>query len=729
MQVLRPMSTHHLMRMVTGCWLICLLFLISGQARIALSQEVTWIEPAPEHAWPDSVPWWLRNNLRTMQTNLPAYEATLEVDSLIFDLDRFSVNTLIINAGGIMAFYPTKLPFHYVNPYMQPQMLGDVIAKCHARNIRVIVRFDFSRMHRSIFEANPDWCYISPDGERIINDDMYMASINAPYVQEKALEIIEEVMQMYPIDGIFINMPGYHTRNHYEGTYHGIDQNEHDRKRFHSWSGGMELPATEDQNDPAFRKYQEFKSFTAKDWIKKVHQVVKSNNPHVAVCTYMDDHVDIIRHESLTRGLPRWPYLSSDNVNSTIHSHPDKIVSNASIQQISFQSRYNAIEPEETAIRLYQNLANGSGLDMSLMGDFRDYEDERNFAIWEAMYAHHKTYEPYFGRYESPAEICLISPGYWPGGVAAEEYRGIQRMLKEAHLQFDIIEAEELVEQANRLQRYDLFILPRIRDLDDSTINLFRQLCLSGKLVIATSQTLRDNPAALEDLFGAQIRKFEEDGSGYYLHTDQSSVLGHLSGQSLLFWKYFLGFYDFAKADTSFLEIYTPGRPGPPEKIGGHEPTGYHAIGLKSQGNGLAVLLPLDLGRIYYLEGFEQHKNILLDLIDLALPEVTDLLQTDAHEQVEVILQKYATNIPSNLGKPRDEGMLLHLINLTGFGINTYFSPVPVHNIHLRIRTGFEPSAVLSMIKDKKIEFAFHDGYVFLTIDQLGQFDGILLKR
>lgn len=54
--------------------------------------------------WPDSIPWWKANNLRVIQTNLPAYEAaTLDPDSLVADLIHFSANTLIINAGGIMA--------------------------------------------------------------------------------------------------------------------------------------------------------------------------------------------------------------------------------------------------------------------------------------------------------------------------------------------------------------------------------------------------------------------------------------------------------------------------------------------------------------------------------------------------------------------------------------------------------------------------------------------------
>ena len=314
-----------------------------------------------------------------IQTNLPAYEAGLDVDSLVADLIYFSANTLLINAGGIMAFYPTQLEFQYTNPFMKDNMLQEVIATSHAAGIRVMVRFDFSRAHKSIFEKHPEWFYLSPQGRRIINDDMVAVSINAPYEQEQLFNIVGEVIERYDVDGIFLNMPGYQTRNPYIGKYYGIDQNEFEKKRFSVFSNGLKLPVEENTNDPVFQKYQEFKKVTTEELMQRLHKLVKTKNKNIAICTYSEKYVDIIRHESQTNSLPYWPYNASDNVSSTANSYPDHIVSNASIQQISFQSRYNAIEPEEVAIRLYENIANGSGLDISLMGDFQDYEDERNY--------------------------------------------------------------------------------------------------------------------------------------------------------------------------------------------------------------------------------------------------------------------------------------------------------------------------------------------------------------
>jgi len=233
-------------------------------------------------------------------------------------------------------------------------------------------------------------------------------------------------MDDYPIDGIFLNMPGYQVNNSYAGKYEGIDQNEYDRKRFFDYSRGKALPVNEDKDDPLYQEYVKFKAATVEEWSKRLYEMVKAKSNQIAICTYSDRYVDIIRQESQNMlTLPYWPYMASDNLNDATHSYPHHIISNASIQQLSFQSRYNAIEPEEVAIRLYENIANGSGLDVSLMGDLRGYEDERNFDVIKKICAFHRAHEAYFGRYRSVAEIAVVAPGPWPAGSSMQEYSGI----------------------------------------------------------------------------------------------------------------------------------------------------------------------------------------------------------------------------------------------------------------------------------------------------------------
>ncbi len=89
--------------MKNKCFALLLLSLIISFGCTHKKQNLFDTQPGLSE-WPAEMPWWKANNLRLIQTNLPAYEAGLNVDSLIADLQYFSANVLLINAGGIMAF-------------------------------------------------------------------------------------------------------------------------------------------------------------------------------------------------------------------------------------------------------------------------------------------------------------------------------------------------------------------------------------------------------------------------------------------------------------------------------------------------------------------------------------------------------------------------------------------------------------------------------------------------
>jgi hypothetical protein len=670
--------------------------------------------------------WWKRNNLRVIQLNLPDYEAkNIQPNEIVEDLLKYSANTLIINAGGIMAFYPSKLENHFINPYMRPGVLGEIVQKCHQNNIKVMVRFDFSRADKTIFDKHPDWFYISPKGDRMINTDKYVVSINAPYMQEEAFKIIIEVIEMFPIDGIFQNMPGYQTRNPYENLYQGIDQNEYDKKAFYAYSG-LNLPLVENKEDSVFRKYEEFKKHSTEAWQEKLYHLVKAKNKNIAICTYAEKFVDIIRHESQSNSLPYWPYSASDNVGNAGNSYPDHIISNASIQQISFQSRYNAVEPEEVEIRLWENIANGSGLDMSMMGDMRGYEDERNFEVYKKVYGFHKANEKFYGKYQSLAKIALIAPGAWPSGNKMQEYRGIMLMLKEAHLQFDIIEDTQIERHAERLKKYKIVIFPDITYLSENAIKLLQNVSKDGVNLIATNNSFSDNTQALKGLFGAEVIKKELDGTGNYLKIDNPNLFGRLKGQSMIHWKFNLAQYDFEKTNTNHLPVLAKGRPGPPELIGGHDPMGYFGMSVKNFGTSKNVILPLNLGKLYYLHGYEQNKNILLDILQYLNSQVFEELKTNAHPRVEMILKEFKYNVENK--KKATDGKILHLINLTGFSGNTFFEPLPVHQIQVSIKSERIPKKAFYLTSKKPMLFSTKNGVISFTVAKLEAYEAVVFE-
>jgi hypothetical protein len=82
--------------------------------------------------------WWKKNNLRMVQLNLRETDARLDVPDLVRRLKDMDANALMMNTGGIVAFYPTGLDCHWRNPHLlRPDgtvrdLVGEVVTACHA---------------------------------------------------------------------------------------------------------------------------------------------------------------------------------------------------------------------------------------------------------------------------------------------------------------------------------------------------------------------------------------------------------------------------------------------------------------------------------------------------------------------------------------------------------------------------------------------------------------------
>jgi uncharacterized lipoprotein YddW (UPF0748 family) len=125
------------------------------------------IEP-PESA---SAEWW-RRPFRIFQTNIREVDSGLDVAAVVDDIAGLGANVWLLNAGGIVSHYPSRLPHQHPSPWLKDRpggdLLKDAVEEAHRRGVRVMARCDFSKVHRDVFEAHPDWCYLSPKGERQI---------------------------------------------------------------------------------------------------------------------------------------------------------------------------------------------------------------------------------------------------------------------------------------------------------------------------------------------------------------------------------------------------------------------------------------------------------------------------------------------------------------------------------------------------------------------------------
>jgi hypothetical protein len=105
------------------------------------------------------VPPWFRRVLRWGQTNIT------ERDPVRYDIPwwreywkRTEVQGVIINAGGIVAYYPSKFPLQHRAEFLNGRdLFGELTRAAHDDGLAVLARMDSNRAAEDLFRDHPDW--------------------------------------------------------------------------------------------------------------------------------------------------------------------------------------------------------------------------------------------------------------------------------------------------------------------------------------------------------------------------------------------------------------------------------------------------------------------------------------------------------------------------------------------------------------------------------------------
>lgn len=210
---------------------------------------------------------WYERPLRLVQTVLreidaPDYDAERVVDYV----QRIKGNALVINGGGLWAFYRTEHPLQRVIPGMKGDIVGEVVEAARARGIHVLVRVDFRGGPPSVYEAHPDWFAHDLHGvPRKIRGGLYAAPVLSPYRNEGyGFDVVREILENYDVSGIWENAPGFvhpggeerPSAEDAEARYWRqlVPHDPHTRRAFRD-ATGEELPSGEDREDPVYRRF------------------------------------------------------------------------------------------------------------------------------------------------------------------------------------------------------------------------------------------------------------------------------------------------------------------------------------------------------------------------------------------------------------------------------------------------------------------------------------------
>lgn len=399
------------------------------------------------------MPWWLDNNLRMIQNNLRDIDAGMDVQKWFEEIRASHCNCVMVGAGGISSFFPTKLPFQTPSPYLKGDLLGDIVRICHENGVRVIARFDFSKTHERLLDEHPEWYYVSESGEHLHYNDTAATCVCGEYQQKKSIEILREVIENYPVDGVFFNMFGFQTKD-YSNVEHGICNCASCRAAYKAFSG-RELPRGDSWKTD--ETYAAFKAKVVREQLVRIKNAVKEMNPEVAVCTYHPS-ADIIREESnsaVDRPLPFFLYSASENCQSAQSWAGEKTMLNCAINAVDIFYRFQGVAPEMTKLRLYENIASGSQLDFCIIGDFADYPDRAGVMQCARCSPSTRKTRAFSGHLKSRSRVLLYRPS-----KSDKEYIGWFILLKQAHVLFDVLDHVAAEDHPERASGYDVLIVP-----------------------------------------------------------------------------------------------------------------------------------------------------------------------------------------------------------------------------------------------------------------------------
>ena len=472
------------------------------------------------------LPWYRRAYLWG-QTNIT------EKDPVRYDIDwwrgywkRTQVQAVIINAGGIVAYYPSKFPLHHRAEFLGDRdLFGGLTKAAHADGIFVMARMDSNRTAEDFFKAHPDWFARDVNGQPYRAADKYIACINSPYYDEYLPDVLREIIERSRPDGF--------TDNSWAGLgRESICYCDNCTRKFKAKTG-KELPRKPDWNDQAYR-----------DWIMWSYarrtEVWELNNR----TTRAAGGPDCI-----------WSGMNSGSVTAQARSFRDlkEICARADIVMLDHQRRdddtgfqqngdtgkrvhallgWDKLAPESMAMYQsgpgYYRVASKPAAEArmwmiaGIAGGIQPWwhhvgayhEDRRMYKSAEPIMRWWKTNEQYLVNRTPIANVGVVwsqrNTDFFGREAAVEvvdaPYTGFMHALIRARIPYISIHADEIERQGASLQ---LLILPNVGALSDAQVSAIRRFVERGGSLFATGATGLFNEwgdprpdFALADLFG-----------------------------------------------------------------------------------------------------------------------------------------------------------------------------------------------------------------------------------
>ncbi len=473
---------------------------------------------------------WYRRTLRWGQTNIT------EIDPARYDIawwrrhwQRTRTQGVIINAGGIVAYYPSRVPLHRPAQFLGGRdLFGELCQAAHEDRLVVFARMDSSRAHEDFYRAHPDWFAVDAAGRPHKAGETFVTCVNGPYYDDHIPAILREIAERYHPEGF--------TDNSWSGLGRAtICYCENCQRKFHDRTG-KDIPRARDWNDSAYREWirwnydrrleiWDLNNRTTKAaggpdciWSGMNSGSLSGQCESFRDCRAICARADIIMLDHQARSDASG-FQHNGEAGKLMHGLLgwDKLIpeSMAMYQAGKPTFRLASKPPAEARLWMLDGIAGGLQPWWHHVGAY--HEDRRMYRTAEPVYRWHEENEEYLVGRQPIASVGVVWSQQNTDFFGRDDadlfvewpWRGVTQALIRARVPYLPVHADDIERD---LARFSVLVLPNLGAMSDAQVASVRRFGERGGGVVATGESSRfdewGDPRpdfALADLFGAHV--------------------------------------------------------------------------------------------------------------------------------------------------------------------------------------------------------------------------------
>jgi len=673
---------------------------------------------------------WYQTMRRCGQVNFNERDPIeLNIDEWLDYWSSLKINALLLNAGGIVAFYPTRVPYHHTSQYLgNRDLFGDFAKAAKKRGIRVVARLDCNYAWEEAWKAHPEWFEQNADGSPRRHDqspELYKTCMYSAYFTEQMPAIIREVNQLYDVDGFFTN----------------------------GWPGAEGPPACHcaecrsfgDAKSPEYRErhlarvLEVWKLWDATAKQKKWDSVYVGNlGGGIRASTDLRQIAAVAGWFNADRqgrsgSTPIWDCAQQGRVAQCVMK--GRTITNVTGAYANSHPlwRHTSKAPEEATMWLAQTTASGMVPWYHWLGgapkDLRWRETGRQFFEWIAKNERH------FVNRHSMATIGVVfsergNAFYQPpgGGEPSDFLQGLYYALLGTWYPFDYVHEDDLGPET--LKKYAALLLPNVALLSDGQCRQVEDYVASGGSLLATFMTSlcdergrRRGELGLAKLFGIATAGHIDGphgNSSYARIVRNHEVLRGFEHTAILPGAEFR--VPVQPADSEMvLAVMWPYPAFPPEMVYPRaEPAAEPAIVLRERGASRLVYIPGDIDRSFWRSGNPDLSRLIQNCVRWLVRD-----RAPVTVEGEGVVEVFAWET--------EPGFALHLLNYTnpnmlrGWFTQTY--PVGAQHVRAELPEGVRGSRVELLRAGTSVPLKRDGRFVEFTVPGVRDYEVAMVER